>query len=163
MTLETGDIFFNSGLIGHAAIVYDSNEYYHANSAKGFHSDMDPNSAKKDKILRPPGLGASQKEKLQNTITAISTAGYRKNMFNAAFGSKQFGPSAKKRLDKYQERLLKDENPVIAVTCAEACILCYQLTFYDEPNSPFFIDLDGKHSMPANLAKWLSDHRWTPV
>ena len=46
---------------------------------------------------------------------------------------------------------------VRTITCSEAVILCYQLTFA-EGNSPFFILLDAAHTMPGTLKTWLEKH-----
>lgn len=70
----------------------------------------------------------------------------------ASLGSCAFGSGARGRLEKYQGRThLAPTN----VVCSEMVILAYQLFVIEEDESKGFIKLDGKHSIPENLAVYL--------
>ena len=83
-------------------------------------------------------------------------------------GNDTYGKSAKSRLEKYQKRLNGLETTgtltkkrikfVTTITCSEAVILCYQLTFAE--SDPLFIKLDAAHSMPHTLGNYLKDQGW---
>jgi hypothetical protein len=52
---------------------------------------------------------------------------------------------------------------VTKITCSEAVILCYQLSFAE--SSPYFIQKDAAHTLPRTLAEYLKTAvaGWTMV
>jgi hypothetical protein len=181
---EVGDIAIRTAWTGHVAMVYQSGNdntarIIHARRSTNFH--IEPNRQVSDdgsridylldgydKLYRPPWGSDSDKRqkqrKLQEVAEAIkdrATYGiYR--MFRLCLGSSAFGDDARARLAKYRQRLANigttiGEDPLVdTITCAEAVILCYQLTF--NVGDPQFIELDAAHSMPRTLADWLGRH-----
>jgi hypothetical protein len=79
-------------------------------------------------------------------------------------GSSEFGSDAVKRLAKYRDRML-DYRPggklISTITCSEAVIISYQLTFFSKL-APFFILKDAAHTMPSTLKDWL-ELNWETV
>jgi hypothetical protein len=175
MSLETGDILiFSSGLWGHTAMCYDTKQAVHGNNARDFHLDPLTKTVEKDghpivepfdqgaEVFKPPwGRIGGQKENYQASIrqhadNIMRTAKY--GLYRAMrleLGSSTYGPGAYARLQKYRDRLLASSpKGVTTITCSEAVILCFQLTFL-ENGGPGFIKLDAAHAMPRTLAKWL--------
>ncbi|UPY37350.1 hypothetical protein [Sediminicoccus sp. KRV36] len=132
-------------------------------------------------VFRPPWgtLSAAEvtarKEELQRVADAIA-AGATYGAYRAIrllIGSSEFGPEAFGRLQKYRDRYLankgtpenfkvKGKEVIKTVTCSEAVIITYQLTF-PLREKPFFIGLDGAHAMPGTLRDWLRASPWTLV
>lgn len=181
MPAETGDIVFFPGKVGHIGMFYDSKRIIHATNSQNFHlSDnvtMDGGkiSYMTTKAFRPPWakLAAGQEEirktelrRVADKMSSIATYGlYR--AFRLWAGNSSFGPKAEARLAKYRARLNgtatdADNKFITHITCSEAVILTYQLSF---PNreAPFFILLDAAHSMPNTLSDWLGKNDWTVV
>lgn len=167
MAYKLGDIIFfdtSPNPIGHVGIMIDGTWYYHANK-NGFEKSALDKQTIKAVFRAPEGtLTQERASQLSEVMDAISGAGYRKNFANALIGSSKPGPAMWERIGKYWEKLQKKESPVVnAVTCAEAAILCYQLTFFCYAPTPLVIDLDAKHSMPGTLEKWLAANSWVAV
>jgi hypothetical protein len=188
MAFETGDIVIFSGTPGHVGMVYSAGrgeqaEIIHAQRRGGFHIDQNVTTNASgstfsylidagDWVFRPPWAAhahinkATKQAGLQAVARDIRDhAQY--GVYRAVrllFGSSTFGEGAKQRLAKYKQRR-QDGFPrnkfVTTVTCSEAVILCYQMTF-DEDDTPFFIQLDAAHAMPKTLKSWLST-RWTKI
>ncbi|HEY8289550.1 MAG TPA: hypothetical protein VIG49_09790 [Acetobacteraceae bacterium] len=76
-------------------------------------------------------------------------------IFKSWTGTSDFGSNAKGRVKKYLARLGADGPFTIAVYCSEFVVLSYQLAAKGDEDQPFFIDLDGKHSLPKDLRNWL--------
>jgi hypothetical protein len=179
MDYETGDIAINPSSPGHAMMVYQGGNYaktkiVHAQWSNDFH--IQGNQVQEGgnisylidngtQVFRPPWRAtddkAAKQRKLQQVAEAIrdhaSYGLYR--AFRLFTGSSFFGDGARRRLRKYKERwdagFYTKGGPkfVTTVTCSEAVILCYQLTFAE--SDPQFIKLDAAHTMPNTLAEWL--------
>jgi hypothetical protein len=76
-------------------------------------------------------------------------------IFKSWTGTSDYGSSAKGRVKKYLDRLGSDGAFTIAVYCSEFVVLSYQLAAKGDDQAGFFIDLDGKHTLPKDLRNWL--------
>lgn len=76
-------------------------------------------------------------------------------IFKSWTGTSDYGSGASGRVKKYLARLGADGAFTIAVYCSEFVILCYQLAAKGDEGAPFFIPLDGKHTLPKDLRNWL--------
>jgi hypothetical protein len=76
-------------------------------------------------------------------------------IFKSWTGTSSYGSSAKGRVKKYLERLGAGGPFTIAVYCSEFVVLSYQLAAKGDDNASFFIELDGKHTLPKDLRNWL--------
>ncbi len=188
MAFEVGDVIIFAGTPGHVGMIYsagagDQAEIIHAQRKGGFHIDQNvtTNAAKTsfsylidagDWVYRPPWAAHANfnKQTKQTELQAVARDIARfaqyglYRAFRLLFGFRGFGPDARERLAKYKERRqggFARNKFVTTVTCSEAVILCYQLTF-DEGDDPFFIKLDAAHSMPGTLRAWLAT-RWQKV
>jgi hypothetical protein len=173
MPREIGDIIVYRGRPGHVAMVYDANTIIHAQMKGDFHKD--PYMTEKSgtmsyaddgaDVFSPPwpatgtfkAAHQAELQRVADQIAASATYGaYRAVRLWA--GDSSFGPKAWTRLYKYKTRqkelLIGGKKFVTTVTCSEAVILCYQLTFEDS-EAPFFIKLDAAHAMPNTLRAWL--------
>lgn len=101
---------------------------------------------------RPPGdKDFEEKTEQRVGFSDAPWKGYR--LAVAELGSCTFGSGARRRLEKYQGRAQLAPTNVI---CSEMAILAYQLFVIEEDESKGFIKLDAKHSIPENLAVYLS-------
>ncbi len=173
MPMATGDIIIFSSGCGHAAMAYDAKRAIHGNAAKNFHL-VDLVQEKDNKInhftqagqvFRPPwdkigGETENYKNLLRQNADIIRLSA-QYGLYRAVrllIGNSAYGPGAAERLMKYRERIRSNKTKVIEkITCSEAVILCFQLTFL-EHGGPGFIKLDAAHSMPSTLAKWCTDN-----
>lgn len=182
MPAETGDIVFFPGKVGHIGMFYDAKRIIHATNSQNFHlSDNESTTGGRidymtNKAFRPPwsklALGQEEIRKAElrrvaDKMKDIATYGlYR--AFRLWAGNSSFGPGAEARLAKYRARLngtapaADADKFVTHITCSEAVILTYQLSFPDR-EAPFFILLDAAHTMPNTLADWLQKNGWTAV
>jgi hypothetical protein len=76
-------------------------------------------------------------------------------IFKSWTGTCDYGSSAKGRVKKYLDRLGSDGPFTIAVYCSEYVVLSYQLAAKGDDDASFFIELDGKHTLPKDLRNWL--------
>jgi hypothetical protein len=189
MSYETGDVIVWDGSPGHVGMVLEPAAG--RTPASIIHARLKTNFAiesqtKEDgnktfylidnnaNLFRPPwdrcGDTDGKKRELIRIARAMSrTAKY--GVYRAIrlwAGSSIYGPKAHQRLQKYRDRAIRNfqdahgnDKFVTTVTCAEAIILCYQLTFADG-TEPFFIRLDGAHAMPKTLAEWLGTNWGRP-
>jgi len=177
MAYDTGDIIIWDSWPGHVAMAYSPTEMIHANNARNFHKvpfstqengtlTYAVNSAAK--VWTCPwskcGDAAGKKLAMQTIADAmLAHAKYGKYRALRLFaGSSLYGGDAHLRFQKYRDRQLRGFQTaagqpkfVSTITCAEAVILCLQLTF-PEGDEPFFIRLDSAHTMPDTLATWLT-------
>jgi hypothetical protein len=188
MAFEIGDVIIFSGTPGHVGMIYSAGrgeaaQIIHAQRRGGFHIDENVTTNAsgssfsylvngRDWVFRPPWAAKPHINKgvKQAALQAVAReirdhAQY--GVYRAVrlfLGSSSFGDGARARLAKYKQRR-QDGFPrnkfVTTVTCSEAVILCYQMTF-DEDDDPFFIKLDAAHSMPSTLRQWLST-RWEKI
>lgn len=190
MALETGDvIYMDGGPFGHIGMAYDANTIIHAQMTGNFHKD--PNQTMEGgrisylvdgantRVFRPPWAKCAnadaRKRVLQQVADAIA-AGAVYGAYRAVrllLGSSDFGPDAYRRFMKYRDRYNADKGTparfaeagrevIKTVTCSEAVIVTYQLSF-PLGEKPFFIGLDGAHAMPRTLRTWLAASGWTTV
>jgi hypothetical protein len=183
---DTGDIFYWSSTPGHIGMAYDDKTIIHAQMKGNFHKDADQqdNNGQMSylsegadlSIFRPPweklaaGQADVKKAELRRVADLISQ-GAEYGAYRAVrllIGDSSFGPGAATRLQKYRDRLLAvtfqgARGPIIkTVTCSEAVIVTYQLSF-PLSDAPFFIRLDAAHAMPKTLATWLRANGWKAI
>lgn len=185
-------LFMDNATFGHIGMAYSSSTIIHAQMEGNFHkSHNDQYDVKKQQampsisnsagvmVFRPPwdkcNNAAARKTELQAVADAISK-GAKYGAYRAVrllIGSSEFGPDAYGRFMKYRERYNKTKGTpdrfgdagkevIKTVTCSEAVIVTYQLTFPLQ-ESPFFIRLDAAHAMPRTLRDWLKINAWTHV
>ena len=192
MAYEIGDIIIFKGTPTHVGMVAASDPdgdvwYIHATFKGDFHftqnqtTTKDPTGKEKtdwkigyhDSVFRPPWETHPQfdKKTKQSELNRVardisnyaSYGGCR--AIRLYLGSSTFGEDARARLTKYKDRRLEGfllNKFVSNITCAEAVILCYQMTF-DEGAYPFFINLDAAHAMPKTLMAWLANSGWEKI
>src|SRR6185436_16953089 len=106
--------------------------------------------------FKPKLFSSDNKGRLKEVASAIQKSA-KYGLYRAVrlfVGSSTFGDDAKKRLDKYRKRLVKGGDKLVTtITCVEAVVLCFQLTF--DESSPYFIQKDAAHTMPRTLAQYL--------
>jgi hypothetical protein len=172
VAVETGDIMIFSEKFGHVALVYDAKRAVHGQYFGNFHLEDLQTEKANGHIEQFSGNSVTYKFPWHRYGEA-EKAGYQARIQNAAnvimqsskyglyrglrlqLGSSNYGKSARGRLNKYRERMARGgDKMVTTITCAEAAILSLQLTFL-ENGGPGFIKLDGAHTMPATLEKWL--------
>ena len=177
--MEAGDIIIFSSGFGHVAMAYDDKQVIHGNATRDFH--MVPAVQQKGgnfsyfeqggKVFRPPwdkigeNVRVNYQAKLQENALAISGSA-KYGLYRAVrllIGDSSYGPGAAARLQKYRERMRAGGTKNVSkITCAEAVILAYQLTFL-EHGGPGFIKLDAAHAMPGTLGKWLKANWGDPI
>jgi hypothetical protein len=177
MKFEVGDIVIDPDWFGHAMMIYAEGDdtkawIIHGKNDGDFHivpnmteKGLDPQYLIKGTmtVFRPPPFDALHKATLITVADTIKTKA-KYGIYRAVrlwAGSSTFGSDAAERLDKYRYRfdIIKNNPPggkyfVTTITCSEAVILCYQLTFAE--SDPQFIHLDAAHTMPCHLGEWLS-------
>jgi hypothetical protein len=191
MDLQTGDIAINAASWpGHVMMVYEgghtesaNTKIIHGQATGNFH--IDNQVGQKGHIIthlvdaptwvfRPPwdqlGANADTKRNELKSIAGAIAKSATYGIYRAVrlfVGSSEFGKDARARLQKYRDRRVNflaghADKFVTTITCAEAVILSYQITF-NETDNPFFILKDAAHTMPRTLRDWLRDHNWTVV
>jgi hypothetical protein len=174
---NTGDIIVdNEGAFGHVAMCFGEEDangvgdvtFIHGTNAGNFSIGQKIDVIDESKPhfwqFKPIGLTLANKARLKEVATAMQrTAKYGwYRGIRVWVGSSTFGEDALAKLIKYRTRLLNGATKFVStITCAEAIILCYQLTF--DPGSPFFIQKDAAHVMPRDLAQLLKEapDTWT--
>ena len=176
---------------GHVMMCYsggsdtsDQTIIIHANASKNFHKAPQQYSvnnalgylldSSSTWIFRPPWekIGNQQAHRKKEELKAIADAISRSSMYGKyravrlQLGDSSFGGDARARLAKYRLRKAQflagaSAKFVSTVTCAEAVILSYQLTF-GELDAPFFIHKDAAHTMPRTLKDWLKSN-WKTI
>jgi hypothetical protein len=166
----------NAGSVGHTAMCFDEEDangvgdvtFIHGTNAGNFSIGQKVDVINELKAnfwhFKPIGLTAANKQSLRDVATAMQrTAKYGFYRAIRVFvGSSTFGEDALMKLIKYRTRLANGADKFVStMTCAEAVILCYQLSF--DPGSPYFIQRDAAHVMPRDLAHLLKEsaHAWT--
>jgi hypothetical protein len=178
--IETGDIFHWTSGAGHIGLAFDGKRIIHAQMKGNYHLDNDQQDDNGQmsylsdtpgmQIFRPPwsklGAGAEAKKAELRRVAELLSQRAEYGAYRAIrlfVGDSSFGPGAAGRLQKYRDRMLAGTQPIIkTVTCSEAVIVTYQLSF-PLAESPFFIRLDGAHAMPGTLATWLRANGWTTI
>lgn len=176
-TFQTGDIIIFKSGFGHVAMCFEpgsNNEkttFIHAKSTGNFHitehqqiNDDGSIAYMVDKNywqFRLININDADKVKLKKAATAVSQkAKYGiGRAIRLAVGNSSFDDGARKRLAKYQIRF-EEANPeklITTITCSEAIIICYQLTFNEA--APQFIKKDAAHTMPRTLAQYLAGNK----
>jgi len=168
---NTGDIIVdNEGAFGHTAMCFDEEDengvgtvtFIHGTNAGNFSIGQKIDVIDENKPhfwqFKPLDLTAADKARLRNVATAMQrTAKYGwYRGIRVWVGSSTFGEDALAKLIKYRTRLANGATKFVStITCAEAVILCYQLSF--DPGSPYFIQRDAAHVMPRDLAQLLKE------
>lgn len=183
--LQVGDILIHvpgKGLMdfGHVMMVYEPNAK-NTNKIQVIHATGHLNGFLKDdnqqkdgntyyylvrgvNVHRPPWHKVNDdyvEEKKRDLLAVADAIGksatygvYR--AMRLKIGDCKFGADARSRLEKYDTRLRCQEELVVSkVTCAEAVVLTYQLTF-GEAMGEFFIEADAAHIMPGTLDELLT-------
>lgn len=137
---------------------------------------MDP----RNRIFRPPwGNLSLQAEARKAELVRVAQAmipGAKYGAYRAVrvfLGAGGFGPDAYTRFMKYRQRYEANKgspanfaiagNEVVkTVTCTEAVMIMYQLTFPLQER-PFFMNLDAAHTMPRDLRDWFRPNGWEEV
>lgn len=96
---------------------------------------------------------------------ALSTRcvyGKGRAFFKSWTGTSSYGDGARGRVAKYLQRLGNGNGCfVTTLYCSEYVVLSYQLAAKGDEGAAYFIDLDGKHTLPKDLRNWLLS-RCTP-
>ena len=174
---KPGDIVINNaGAFGHVLMCYGEENDDGVGAVTFIHGTNSGNFSVVEKVtavnevkndfwhFSPKGLGAGDKQRLIEVADAIKkTAKYGKyRAVRLLLGDSGFGPQAQSRLNKYRTRLKQGGDKLVStITCSEAIVLCYQLSF--DNTSPLFIGKDAAHVMPRTLAKYLRENPrgWT--
>ncbi|MBR0653616.1 hypothetical protein [Plastoroseomonas arctica] len=187
-TLKLGDILITaaSNTVSHCGLVAGTtsinaasgrvdrpNIVYHATSSKGVTQDeagtwaqgRGPTGVFRCKSLRfiTQG-GVSAEKKIADAAVALSTRcsyGKGRAFFKSWTGTSDYGSSAKGRVAKYLLRLGADGPFVTTLYCSEYVVLAYQIAAKGDESVGYFIDLDGKHTLPKDLRNWILQ-RTTP-
>jgi hypothetical protein len=93
---------------------------------------------------------------IADEIKKSADYGIGRAVFKSTFSTHAAGSGLQKRLDKYRERLKNHQGVVKHVYCSELVILCYQLAWENDRHR-LFIDLDGKHTWPSTLRRYLNN------
>lgn len=166
---NTGDIIVNNaGTFGHVAMCFGEEDADGVGAVTFIHGTNKGNFSIDEKIkvidetksnfwqFKPKNFTEDNKTRLKEVASAIQKSA-KYGLYRAVrlfVGSSTFGKDARKRLEKYKERLTKGGKKLVTtITCVEAVVLCYQLTF--EESSPYFIMKDAAHTMPRTLAEYL--------
>ena len=162
--LRAGDILINTSTFkpAHCGILYDQYYVIHATS-KGIKKDpIEEWSEEADMFRANPELTDQQAESVVKIAEEIKTSaeyGKTRAVFKSTFASGKAGEGLMARLAKYNERLQDHQGMVKNVYCSELVILCYQMAWYQEmeakTNARLFINLDGKHTWPSTLRRYL--------
>jgi hypothetical protein len=182
------DAFGHIGMIHNPGISVDSVKIAHATKDCGFaihengfwnteENKPDVRLKENYQVFRPPWQGSAgvpprgdlwiqqKRATLVETANKISkTAKYgRWRAFRLWAGKEEFGEDAAERLAKYQQRAAAGVEKIVkTVTCVEAIVLCFQMTF-TPAESPFFIRVDAAHTMPRDLRTWLTGNWGAPI
>ena len=154
-----GDIFINNNTFSpsHCGIVVNGLDVVHATNKAMRIDDVDLWGADAD-IFRPAtpltGPEATRITEIAMEIHNSATYGLMRAGLKSTFGSNSAGGGLQKRLDKYRERLQNHQGVVKHVYCSELVILTYQLAWPDNTHR-LFIELDGKHTWPSTLRRYL--------
>lgn len=166
---NTGDIIVNNaGVWGHVAMCFDEENADGVGAVTFIHGTNKGNFSIDDKVkvvdevkmnywhFKPKNFTVDNKARIKEVAGAIQRSA-KYGLYRAVrvlLGSGTFGKDAKKRLEKYKKRLAAGGDKLVTtITCAEAVILCYQITF--EESSPYFIQRDAAHTLPRTLAEYL--------
>jgi hypothetical protein len=166
---NTGDIIVNNaGAFGHVAMCFDEEDADGVGAVTFIHGTNKGNFSIDEKVkvidevksnfwhFKPKNFTADNKAKIKEVAGAIQRSA-KYGLYRAVrlfVGSSAFGKDARKRLDKYKERLAQGGKKLVTtITCVEAVVLCYQLTF--DESSAYFIQKDAAHTMPRTLAEYL--------
>lgn len=163
-TMKPGDILINTSTFqpAHCGIVIANGGVIHATNKGIVEGDIEMWGSEAD-IFRPkPEMSVAEAAAVCNVakeIMASATYGLGRAMFKSTFASGSVGTGLRGRLAKYRERLKNDQGFVKHVYCSELTILCYQLAWIDHDavneGHRLFIALDGKHTWPSTLRRYL--------
>lgn len=181
-TLKLGDILITAAdkLISHCGMIAGTTRVnsaegrvdrpsvvYHATSSRGVAQDdagtwagvYGRTGVFRCKSLRFITQGRLSAEKtIADAAVALSTRcayGKGRAVLKSWTGTCSYGSSARGRVAKYLQRLGADGAFVTTLYCSEYVVLAYQLAARGDETRGYFIDLDGKHTLPKDLRNWL--------
>lgn len=179
-TMKLGDILITaaSNTVSHCGIVAGTtsinaasgrvdrpNIVYHATASKGVTQDeigvwdRGATGVFRCKSLRfiTQGGVTAEKKIAAAAVALASRCSYGKGraFFKSWTGTSDYGSSAKGRVAKYLQRLGADGPFVTTLYCSEYVVLAYQIAAKGDETVPYFIDLDGKHTLPKDLRNWI--------
>lgn len=159
VTIKPGDLLINTSTFrpAHCGIVVKAQEIIHATNKGIVGTDIDLWSEEADMFRPAVDLSNEDIDAIDGIayeIKASASYGLGRAVFKSTFSLGYAGSGLQKRLAKYRERLQNDQGVVKNVYCSELVILCYQL-FRDNDKHPLFIKLDGKHTWPSTLRRYL--------
>jgi len=115
--------------------------------------------------LVPGHLLDTERQRFKKIIDEMirGTEWTKQRAFSSIWGTTTFDTAAREKLKKYKRRsqtVFNNATPpdgyiVKQITCAEAVILTYQITF--EEDSPLFIKICAHHTWPRNLVSHLEE------
>ncbi len=158
-TLKAGDLLINTSTFkpAHCGIVVKNQDIIHATNKGIVSTDVDIWGQEAD-LFRPAvdlsDEDAAAIDGIANEIRDSASYGLGRAVFKSTFSLGYAGSGLQKRLSKYRERLQNHQGVVKNVYCSELVILCYQL-FRNNDDHPLFIKLDGKHTWPSTLRRYL--------
>lgn len=157
--MKPGDVLINTSTFkpAHCGIVIKGLGVIHATSKGIKEDDIDLWGNEAD-VFRPTvDLTDDEVNKVCSIAVEIqnsATYGMARAAFKSTFSTHTAGSGLQKRLEKYRERLKNHQGVVKHVYCSELVILCYQLA-WETDRHRLFIDLDGKHTWPSTLRRYL--------
>lgn len=184
-TLKLGDILITaaSNTVSHCGMIAGTtsinaasgrvdrpNIVYHATSTKGVTNDDVGTWKGGTGVFRCKSLrfithgGVSAEKKIADAAVALASRcsyGKGRALFKSWTGTSDYGSSAKGRVAKYLLRLGADGPFVTTLYCSEYVVLAYQIAAKGDETVPYFIGLDGKHTLPKDLRNWILQ-RTTP-
>ena len=185
-------IFMDNMLFGHFGMAVSTTHIIHATNKGNFHvssnDSYDPklkvqkpaiSMDSQNRVFRPPWAtcvdAPARKLELVRVAEALARGAEYGNYraIRVFMGGGGFGPDAYQRFMKYRQRYEANKgtpanfalpgNEVIkTLTCTEAVIVTYQLTF-PMGERPFFINLDAAHTMPRDFRDWLRPNGWLEI
>ena len=163
-TIKCGDILINNNTFSpaHCGIVVSNQDVIHA-TGKGIKiDDIDMWGNNADMFRSATDLTTAEAGKLERIAQEIKDSasyGVGRAAFKSTFSTHTAAEGTHQRLNKYRERLKNHQGVVKHVYCSELVILCYQLAWIESDainaNHRLFIQLDGKHTWPSTLRRYL--------
>lgn len=162
-----GDILINNNTFApsHCGVVINGLGVIHATSKGIVEHDISEWGSAADmfRLRTPPTTAeAGRVTNIAQEIMKSAVYGMARAAFKSTFSTHTAGSGLQQRLAKYRERLRDNQGVVKNVYCSELVILSYQLACIngdkiDETNR-LFIKLDGKHTWPSTLRRYLRAH-----
>ena len=165
--VKPGDILINTSTFkpAHCGVVTNGLNVIHATNSGIVECDISEWGSEADMFRMNPAPTVEEGGLITNIATEIMKSakyGMARAGFKSTFSTHTVGSGLHQRLAKYRERLRDAQGVVKNVYCSELVILSYQLACIkgdtiDEANR-MFIRLDGKHTWPSTLRRYLKSH-----